>query len=84
MTTLQLYTTSGCHLCEQALSLLEPLRDEYSFSVELVDIADSDELVERYGIRIPVLLCPANQCELGWPFDEGRLRDFLASQVKKT
>ena len=55
MITVQLYTTLGCHLCEQALALLKTLSPELNLSIEEIEIADSDELVDRYGIRIPVV-----------------------------
>lgn len=42
------------------------------------DIAADDELFERYGVRIPVLLHPDSR-ELCWPFDAARLRAFLRS-----
>nr|MBP7824870.1 glutaredoxin family protein [Pseudomonas sp.] len=49
----QLLGTLGCHLCEQAEQLLMPwlARDVV---VELLDIAESEALVARYGLRIPV------------------------------
>ena len=78
MRVLYLYTTLGCHLCEQALELLEPLVGDSSFRLESIDIAESDELMERYGIRIPVLRRPGIDKELGWPFDQQQLSAFLS------
>lgn len=78
MKRILLYTTLGCHLCEQALSLLEALPEQASFELELVDIADDDGLVERYGIRIPVIQRVDNGQELGWPFDLQQLGAFLS------
>jgi hypothetical protein len=78
MKVLYLYTTVGCHLCEQALVLIEPLATDFSFQLEAVDIADSDKLIERYGIRIPVLRRPDIDKELGWPFGQQQLRDFFS------
>lgn len=74
---LTLYMTSGCHLCEQAEELLWPVLEEFSLRLEQVDIADSDELLERYGVRIPVLLCTRSRAELAWPFDQHQARQFL-------
>lgn len=74
MTLLTLYSTSGCHLCELAEALIAPLLPEHC-SVEIIDIAESDQLIEQYGIRIPVLQRPDDGSELGWPFDG---EDFLA------
>jgi glutaredoxin len=48
-----LYEREGCHLCEQARQLMDALigPDRY----ERVDIDASDELVLRYGFRVPVV-----------------------------
>lgn len=75
MTSLILYSTSSCHLCELAEALIAPLLVNHPCTVEVIDIAESDELVERYGIRIPVLVRTDNGHELNWPFDG---EDFLA------
>ena len=80
--TLTLYMTSGCHLCELAEELLWPLLDEFSLRLEPVDIADSDELLERYGVCIPVLLCKGNRAELAWPFDQHQARQFLQGCIR--
>jgi glutaredoxin len=66
--TLIFYTTAGCHLCEQAEELLRVLIEQKAIAVETVDIATEEALVERYGIRIPVVLNVASQQDIGWPF----------------
>lgn len=76
MRELTLYGTSACHLCELAEELLAELLAVHSdWQVELVDIADSDELVTAYGQRIPVLAI--EEREMDWPFD----RDEVVSLV---
>lgn len=67
-----LYSTDGCHLCELAQAQLDELQVAY----RVVDIIDDSELVERYGIRIPVVLNQQQQ-ELGWPFELPQLQAFL-------
>jgi len=57
---IHLYTTAGCHLCEQAESMFQYIRENDiriadTFSLYLVDIANDEKLVEKYGVRIPVL-----------------------------
>jgi len=71
---LLLYGTTCCHLCEQAEALLHAL----GVSAAHIDIADDEELLARYGTRIPVVRRPDNATELGWPFDRESLCDFLA------
>lgn len=72
----QLFGTLGCHLCEVAEALLMPLV-EHGLLVELIDIADSDNLFEIYGLRIPVLRRVDSGAELGWPFDVEQVINFL-------
>jgi len=61
-----LYSTLGCHLCEEAEKILS-LKPGLSYT--LVDIAESESLMERYGISIPVLRHFSSETELAWPFD---------------
>ncbi|WP_044875046.1 glutaredoxin family protein [Pseudomonas sp. LFM046] len=74
----QLFGTLGCHLCEVAEGVLMPFV-ERGLLVELVDIADSEEWVQTYGLRIPVLRRCDTGSELNWPFDAGSVASFLSS-----
>lgn len=73
-----LYSTLGCHLCEHARAIIEPLLTSAGCELEEVDIADSEVLLERYRVRIPVVFDPQSGRELFWPFDEGQARQFLS------
>ncbi|WKE67361.1 glutaredoxin family protein [Gallaecimonas kandeliae] len=73
--SLTLYSTAGCHLCEEAQVLLAGL----GVSAAVVDILDEPSLVAAYGERIPVLKRDGGQ-ELGWPFDSEQLKAFLWQQ----
>ena len=84
MKVLKLYTTLGCHLCEEAEVILLPLLRQRGYLLEKVEISESEELVELYGIRIPIIALPENlrdgreePTELGWPFDLDQLSRFL-------
>ena len=68
---LALYTTSGCHLCEQAADLI---RGAVAIPFRRVEIADDKDLLERYGVRIPVLRRLDTGDELDWPFDAAAVR----------
>ncbi|GIZ13300.1 glutaredoxin family protein [Pseudomonas sp. NCCP-436] len=72
----QLFGTLGCHLCELAEALLMPFV-ENGLLVELIDIAEHEGLVERYGLCIPVLRRCDNGQELNWPFDAEQVVAFL-------
>mgnify|MGYP001765985079 CR=1 FL=1 len=73
---LVLYGTLGCHLCELAEQQLLPWVAA-GWQVELVDIAEDDQLMARYSLTIPVLQHVASARELGWPFDQAALLGFL-------
>lgn len=77
---LTLYTTLGCHLCEQALALLDPWLQE-GLQLALVDIAEDDLLMARYGVRIPVVASPCG-AEIGWPFNEENLASWILGLAK--
>lgn len=73
---IKLYTTLGCHLCEQALAQLQALQAAgHSLQITEVEIADSEDLMEKYGIRIPVIAHGTD--EIGWPFSKNELSHFL-------
>ena len=72
----QLLGTLGCHLCEQAESVLMPLV-ECGLWVELVDIMDQLESITPYQGRIPVLRRVDTSDELDWPFELEQVVAFL-------
>jgi len=76
MPALTLYQRDDCHLCDLAIEVLAQARAPEFDSVFI----DGDEGLEaRYGVRVPVLRDDARGAELDWPFDAGRLRDWLAA-----
>ncbi len=79
--TILLYTTAGCHLCEQAEAILEPLASINQLTWKAVDIATSEALVEAYGLRIPVIKVEGAVDDIGWPFDESALLDYLSRHL---
>ncbi|MGH3048952.1 MAG: glutaredoxin family protein [Gaiellaceae bacterium] len=50
-----LYGRPGCHLCEDALAVIERLRARVPFTLEQRDIETDDAWFERYLERIPVV-----------------------------
>lgn len=72
----QLFGTLGCHLCEQAEEVLMPFVG-LGLQIELVDIAEREEWVAAYGLRIPLLRRLDSAAELGWPFDAQGIALFL-------
>ena len=48
-----LYERDGCHLCEEVRVLLDEMLAQDGYT--RIDIEADDELVLRYGFRIPVI-----------------------------
>ena len=71
--SLTLYTSPGCHLCEQA----EEMLDYLGLAFLAVDISQDVDLIRVYGVRIPVLQ-RGDKAELGWPFDTLDIERFSA------
>lgn len=79
---LNFLTTKGCHLCDQALDVIaefNQLMAEHDFMLELdiIEIADNEDLVLHYGTQIPVLMHEPSGKELKWPFESAQIYHFL-------
>lgn len=74
---LTLYSAPNCHLCDVALDLIEPFLPSIDGQLEKVNIKTDPQLYHLYAVRIPVLKRQDNQQELGWPFDQQTLANFL-------
>jgi glutaredoxin len=70
---IKLYSTRFCHLCEEAETIIR----KAGISAIYIDIAEDDDLLEKYSERIPVLRRVDNDAELGWPFDAATVLRFL-------
>lgn len=54
--SLRVYSRPGCHLCDEAVEVLEnPTYGNYLPQVEVVNIAGDAELESRFGLSIPVV-----------------------------
>lgn len=73
-----LFGGTGCHLCEQAKDVLEPVLEQLDWQCREVNIRGDEVLEALYGLRIPVLKTPSGE-EKGWPFSEGQVRRLLLS-----
>ena len=70
---LALLSTDGCHLCEEAQTLLNSMNVLY----EYIDIIESDELVAHYGDKIPVLMFEGTEQALFWPFSIEQIKQYV-------
>ena len=78
MIRLLLLGTSGCHLCEQAeLIINDCLQNNHGLTMETIDIAEQEKWQELYALRIPVLYHPETKKDLGWPFDQMHVQEFI-------
>jgi glutaredoxin len=50
-----LYSKPGCHLCDDAHAVLDEVRRELPFELDVRDISKSRKLIEAYGLDIPVV-----------------------------
>ena len=53
---LTVYARDYCHLCQDMLAQLEPLRETLGFKLKVVDVDSGPELEGRYGEWVPVLM----------------------------
>ena len=64
-TVISFYTRKRCPLCEKAKKTILELKEEFNFSLEEIDIDESDELTELYGIMIPVVHIDGEEVAFG-------------------
>jgi glutaredoxin len=50
-----LYSRPGCHLCDVAREVILVQRASTPFAFDEIDIESSQDLLRRYGVRIPVV-----------------------------
>jgi hypothetical protein len=49
------YSRGGCCLCDDLLAEVDRARQQVDFSLEIVDVDERPELIERYGDEVPVV-----------------------------
>jgi glutaredoxin len=72
-----LYGRPGCHLCDEARSVLERVRADAPFELREIDIDRDGELFKRYLERIPVV-CLDGEELFEYHVDERTLRQRLS------
>jgi glutaredoxin len=72
-----LYGRPGCHLCDEARTVLERVRADAPFELREIDIDRDDELFKRYLERIPVV-CLDGEELFEYHVDERTLRRRLS------
>ena len=69
------YTKDNCSLCDLAREMLDDLRDDPSFELNLIDITKAPDAWEEYHEMIPVIR--VGDDILWGRIDENELREFL-------
>lgn len=64
-TIITLYTRKRCPLCDKAKNTILELKDQWNFRLEEIDIDESDELTELYGLMIPVVHLDGEEIAFG-------------------
>ena len=62
------YMTDQCTLCEEALETLLTSKALGGWTIQAIDIAQSDDLFQVLGERIPLI--EVDGIQLDWPFTE--------------
>jgi glutaredoxin len=75
--SLVLYGRPGCHLCDDALAVLQRIRADAPFDLRTVNIEDDDALLRAYLERIPVVSLDDEEV-YDYFVDEADLRARLA------
>jgi hypothetical protein len=65
-----LYGTSGCHLCDEAESIITTAIKSDDITYIKQDIDEVADLLDQYALSIPVFKCLTSNEELHWPFTE--------------
>jgi glutaredoxin len=71
------YGKPGCHLCDDAYSVVDRVCAAVGVSWRVVDIHQDADLMARYGEQIPVVFVDGRQHDI-WRVDPDRLRSALA------
>lgn len=72
-----LITRAGCHLCEEAETVLRRLRDELDYGYEERDVDADPALRAEYSDRVPVVLIDGREHGY-WRVEEPRFRRAVA------
>lgn len=50
-----LYTRKDCHLCDDAKAIIETVKQEIPFSLDVLDVDTKSEWQTTYGLEVPVV-----------------------------
>ena len=76
MELVTIYSRKECHLCEEALSILEKLKIELKFEITEIFIDGDENLEKLYGEQVPVTLINGEHNDY-WRVDPVRFKYSL-------
>ena len=76
MELVTIYSRKECHLCEEALSILEKLKIELKFEITEIFIDGDENLEKLYGEQVPVTLINGEHHDY-WRVDPERFKSSL-------
>lgn len=56
MKSVTIYSRTGCHLCETAISQIQSVKSDLNFNLEIKLIDGNLDLEKQYGEQVPVIL----------------------------
>ncbi|MGO4888864.1 glutaredoxin family protein [Anaerobacillus sp. MEB173] len=59
------YSKVDCPLCDKGLAVLHEIDKEIPLDIEVIDIYQDDELLEKYQIMIPVVEINGEEVDYG-------------------
>lgn len=72
-----LYKKPGCHLCDDAETILERLKKEKKFFLERIMLEENTDMFEKYGNKVPIVFIN-DRMALEYKLDEGVFLKKLA------
>ena len=76
MELVTIYSRKGCHLCEEALTILLGMKNELKFEVVEIFIDGNEDLERQFGEQVPVILIDGVHHDY-WRVDPIRFRSSL-------
>ena len=53
---IEIYSRPGCHLCDEAKSVIEPFSSRYPLQIIVTNVDNKQSLRDVYGTEIPVVM----------------------------
>jgi glutaredoxin len=76
MEVITIYSRKECHLCEDALKVLQAMMKELNFEIVEIFIDGDEDLEKQYGEQVPVTLIDGVHHDY-WRVDPIRFRSSL-------